>query len=205
MLVSSTCQKLDYWLLRLPVSLGGLVIRSTLETRHAAFIGGVEQALPHFTNREGVCDQLNPFIGDFTGSKDTRWERLISSECRTGSEFAENWTIIKEEVSECHRYLEKIMDISPMNMSAQGAGDGREDGTTRKIIVQHREEVREAVLRESLSRKDGQSRQVIAWNNRDKLSTAWLQSLPGPDGFSNPEMSEPLALMLCMLSPACKD
>ena len=64
------------------------------------------------------------------------------------------------------------MDISPMNMSAQGAGDGREDGTTRKIIVQHREEVREAVLRESLSRKDGQSRQVIAWNNRDKLSTA---------------------------------
>ena len=33
-----------------------------------------------------------------------------------------------------------------MNMSAQGAGDGREDGTTRKIIVQHREEVREAVF-----------------------------------------------------------
>ena len=55
MLVSSTCQKLDYWLLRLPVSLGGLVIRSTLETRHAAFIGGVEQALPYFTNeRESV-------------------------------------------------------------------------------------------------------------------------------------------------------
>ena len=134
MLVSSTCQKLDYWLLRLPVSLGGLVIRSTLETRHAAFIGGVEQALPHFTNREGVCDQLNPIIGDFTGSKDTRWGRLINSGCRTGSEFAESWDIIKEEVSESHRYLEKSMDLSPMNISAQGAGDGREDGTTRKIV-----------------------------------------------------------------------
>ena len=144
-------------------------------------------------------------IGDFSGSKDTRWEKLINSECRTGSEFAESWNIIKEEVSECHRYLEKSMDLSPMNISAQGAGDGREDGTTRKIIVQHREEVREAVLRESLSRKDRQSRQVMAWTNRDKLSTAWLQSLPGPDGFSNPEMSEALALMLCMPSPACKE
>ena len=40
------------WVLRLPVRLEGLRIRSTLETRHAAFIGGVEQALPHFTNRE---------------------------------------------------------------------------------------------------------------------------------------------------------
>ena len=122
------------WVLRLPVRLGGLGIRSTLETRHAAFIGGVEQALPHFTNREGVCDQLNPFIGDFTGSKDTRWGRLINSGCRTGSEFAESWDIIKEEVSESHRYLEKSMDLSPMNISAQGAGDGREDGTTRKIV-----------------------------------------------------------------------
>ena len=94
--------------------------RSTLETRHAAFIGGVEQALPHFTNREGVCDQLSPMIGDFSGSKDTRWEKLINSECRTGSEFAESWNIIKEEVSECHRYLEKSMDLSPMNISARG-------------------------------------------------------------------------------------
>ena len=53
-----------------------------------------------------------------------------------------------------------------------------------------KEEVRECVLRESLSRKDRQSRQVMAWTNRDKLSTAWLQGLPGPDGFLNPEMSE---------------
>ena len=194
------------WVLRLPVRLGGLGIRSTLETRHAAFIGGVEQALPHFTNREGVCDQLRPIIGDFSGSSDTRWERLINSGCRTGSEFAECWNIIKEEVSQCYRYLQRGMELSPLNKPAHAAGDGRDDGTTRKIIVQHREEVREAVLRESLSRRrERQSRQVMAWTNRDKLSTAWLQSLPGPDGFSNPEMSEALALMLCMPSPACQD
>ena len=48
----------------MPVRLEGLGIRSTLETRHAAFIEGVEQALSHFTTREGVWDQLNPLIGD---------------------------------------------------------------------------------------------------------------------------------------------
>ena len=45
----------------------------------------------------------------------------------------------------------------------------------------------------------------MAWTNRDKLCTAWLQSLPGPEGFSNPEFTEALALTLCMPSPACKD
>ena len=47
-------------------------------------------------------------------------------------------------------------------------------------------------------------RAVLAWQNRDKLATAWLQCLPGPDGLSNPAFAEALALTLCMPSPACK-
>ena len=49
------------------------------------------------------------------------------------------------------------------------------------------------------------SRPVLAWTNRDKLSTAWLQSLPGPNGLSNAEFSEAMALVLCTPSPACQD
>ena len=38
-----------------------------------------------------------------------------------------------------------------------------------------------------------------------KLSAAWLQCLPGPNGLSNAAFSEALALTLCMPSPVCKD
>ena len=94
----------------------------------------------------------------------------------------------------------------PLYRPVEGAGDGREDGGTRRLIVQQREEMRAAVLTEALSRyPDPKKRQVAAWANRDKFCTAWLQSLPGPDGFSNPEFTEALALALCMPSPACKD
>ena len=46
---------------------------------------------------------------------------------------------------------------------------------------------------------------MVAWANRDKLSTALLQGLPGPHGLSNAEFSEALALVLCMPSHACRD
>ena len=94
----------------------------------------------------------------------------------------------------------------PLKEEAEGAGEGREDGGTRRLIVQQREELRAAVLEEALSRyPDPTKRQVLAWTNRDKLCTAWLQSLPGSEGFSNLEFTEALALALCMPSPACQE
>ena len=53
------------WILRLPIRSGGLGIRSNVETSAAAFIGGVEQALPHFTKDSGICSSLEDIIGDF--------------------------------------------------------------------------------------------------------------------------------------------
>ena len=46
---------------------------------------------------------------------------------------------------------------------------------------------------------------VRAWANRDKLSSAWLQCLPGPDGLSSQAFSEAMALLLCMPSPGCQE
>ena len=39
-------------MVRTPVRLGGMGLRSSVETSVAAFIGGVEQALPHFIGKE---------------------------------------------------------------------------------------------------------------------------------------------------------
>ena len=54
------------WILRLPIRLGGLGIRSNLETSPAAFIGGVEQALPQFTKDSLICSNLEDQIGKFS-------------------------------------------------------------------------------------------------------------------------------------------
>ena len=37
------------WVIRQPVKMGGLGLRNQIELSPAAFIGGLEQALPHFT------------------------------------------------------------------------------------------------------------------------------------------------------------
>ena len=46
------------WMVRQPVRLGGMGMRSMRDVSLAAFLGSVEQALPHFVGAEGVCQQL---------------------------------------------------------------------------------------------------------------------------------------------------
>ena len=61
-------------------------------------------------------------------------------------------------------------------------------------------------MKEALSRLgDSTLRPVRAWLNRDKLSSSWLQCLPGPNGLSSQAFTEAMALILCMPSPACHD
>ncbi len=67
----------QHWVIRQPVKMGGLGIRSNIETRLTAFIGGLEQALPHFVGESGICNQLSKILGDFQG--ENRWQTLIES------------------------------------------------------------------------------------------------------------------------------
>ena len=47
--------------------MGGVGIRSQVEINPTAFIGGLEQALPHFIVAGGVCQQLAGVTGDGQG------------------------------------------------------------------------------------------------------------------------------------------
>ena len=51
---------------------GGLGLRKQVELSPAAYIGGLEQALPHFTGEGGVCQQLKGVLGDGQGQVDKR-------------------------------------------------------------------------------------------------------------------------------------
>ena len=55
-------------------------------------------------------------------------------------------------------------------------------------------------------RQHRENRPVWAWLQRDKLSSAWLQALPGPDSsLTSGEFAEAAAAALCLPSPACVD
>lgn len=201
----STLQNRSYqhWVIRQPVKMGGLGIRSNVETSLAAYIGGLEQALPHFVGEGGICKQLRTVVGDMDG--ESRWKLLLQSGCRTGQELAKAWSTLKQEAQQCSTYLGKEIE-GPLSANVEDAGHGAKDGSTRKKLIAAREEVRGAVMNESLSRMTNQKRRaVVAWQNRDKLSSSWLSCLPGPDGMSSPAFAEALAMTLCMPSPVCKD
>ena len=194
------------WIVRQPIRMGGLGIRSQEEVSPAAFIGGVEMSLPHFTNGDTVCQQLEPVIGNFNGNVKERWSRMIESRCRTGKEFTTAWEKLQKEAEEYAQFLGQDLPPGPLQSPTSGAGDGSEDGSTRRAVVRQIEELRGAVLKESMKRnRNVNSKQVLAIINRDKLSSSWLQCLPGPNGINNAGFSEAMALTLCMPSPVCQE
>ena len=65
------------WMVRQPVRLVGIGMRSMLDVSLAAFIGTVEQALPHFVGADGVCKQLGTTLGEMRDAG-TRWSDLLA-------------------------------------------------------------------------------------------------------------------------------
>ena len=104
-------QSFQSWLVRLPVRENGMGLRSLVDTIPAAFIGSVEMSLPFFGGDEGVCRVLEPIMGDIQSeSTDRRWHKLLSSDCRTGREFADCWELLQGEATDC---CTKVTSILP--------------------------------------------------------------------------------------------
>ena len=69
------------------------------------------------------------------------------------------------------------------------------------------ESLRGLVLSHALENHDDrEARPVFAGPQFDKLSSAWLLSLPGPhSGLSSPVFCEAMCAHLCLPSPACME
>ena len=66
--VTRVAEKLyQNWNMRTPVRLGRMGLKSVAETSLAAFVGGVEQAVPHFVGEGGL---RTPILGDMSQSAD---------------------------------------------------------------------------------------------------------------------------------------
>ena len=167
-----------------PIKLGGLGIRSLIETSPAAFVGGVEMSLPHFTGQDGICTNLVDVIGKIEGG--SRWDAFLASGSRTATEISSAWTAVR---TECSSFLDKELD-GTLAKEVESAGEESVDGSTRRKAVQQRESLRHA-------------RPVTAYQNLDKLSVAWLLALPGSmNRLSSAVFAESLCAHMCLPSPA---
>ena len=134
-----------------PVKLGGLGRRELQETSPAAFIGGVEQAIPFMLGQDGkpgLCPQLGGLVGRIEGPQ--RWSHFLEARSRTSQEFSEAWTSLSEEAASIYRYLGK----EPTGVLAQtvaAAGGESVSGSTRRMIVEQRESLRHQLLTKALA------------------------------------------------------
>ena len=91
-----------------------------------------------------------------------------------------------------------------LGQDVEGVGGKSVNGSTRGKVVEERDKTRGLLISKALKvhpRQDRNNRPVWSWLQRDKLSTAWLQAIPGPDSsLSNAEFSEGAAVMLCLPS-----
>ena len=201
----------QHWVMRQPIKLGGMGLRSMLEVSSAAFVGAVEVAIPSMVGEDGVCPQLSREVGEAEcfsvgGDIQTRWYYMLQSGCQVGTEFRRAWEILQEEAQQLSQWLETEL-VEPLSVDTMAAGLGSTSGSTRKAIIEQMEKLRgEALNKALLEHNDRQVRPTWAWPQRDKLTAHWLLALPGPEtGLSSAVFVEAAAAHLCLPSPACSD
>ena len=130
----------------------------------------------------------------------------MGSNSRTGQEFRAAWEELQREGEQCSTYLGKELEDS-MAKGPDIAAELEEGQSSRQLLTEQREQLREAVLKEALLRHHDQTaRPAIAYPQLDKLATAWKLSLPGPStGLTTPVFKEIMAMHLFLPSPACQE
>ena len=80
-----------------------------------------------------------------------------------------------------------------LSVGVEDVGGSSCDGSTRMKLSEERDITWARLVKKGLEthpRQDRTNRQVSAWLQRDKLSSSWLQALPGPDtNLSSAEFS----------------
>ena len=167
----------------LPIKCGGLGLRDQVQLSPAAYVAGLEQALPFFGGERGICPPLGQLGGAMTTTAE-RWRPLLERGGRTATELRGAWELLAGEARQLSDYLGE--DLSgALALPVEGAGDGSTDGSTRKAVVTQLENLRHRALSKHL--KEWESRTVRpVWSlpNRDTLTTAWLLSFPGQHSFA---------------------
>ena len=86
------------WVVGQTVKLGGIGLRSLVDTSYVTYIGAVEQVIPHIVGvggEEGLAPHLKAVIGIVEGAG--RWQQFLQSGSRTAAEFQQSWETLNRE------------------------------------------------------------------------------------------------------------
>ena len=130
----------------------------------------------------------------------------MESGCRTGLEFAECWRKLQQTGQEACQYLDRELQ-GALSVPAQGAGEGGDDGSIRRRVVDQTQNLQKAVVEKFLKEYPNPSaRPVLHFPQLDKVSSAWVAALPGPSShIPSPAFAETMCSYLCVPSPACRE
>ena len=130
----------------------------------------------------------------------------MGSNTRTGEEYGAAWDLLQREAEQCSTYLGKELE-GTLAKGPDIAGKLEEGQSSRQLITEQREQLREAVLREALLRHPDQTaRPAIAYPQLDKLTIDLKLSLPGPTtGLTSPVFREVMSMHLFLPSLACQE
>ena len=119
-------RSIQRWLLESPVRQGGMGLENQTDLIPAAFISGLEQALPHFGGEDGICPALAHLIEE---GAEERYAPLIESGHRTGKELVNSWNKLRQEAEESCQYLGEEEIEGALSVPAAAAGQGSTNGT----------------------------------------------------------------------------
>jgi hypothetical protein len=164
--------------------------------------GALEQAVPSFSGRSGICPQLDPVMGGTEcfgedAPKDSRWRVLLQGGCREGEELRGVWRALQEEEQESATWLgEEVQENLRQNVEGVGGCSG--DGSTRGKVTQERYLQRPSDQQGSRgSPTAGQGEQTCLGLAPQRQALKCLAS--GPDSsLTNVEITEAAAAMLCL-------
>ena len=127
---------------------------------------------------------------------------VLQSGCQEGLELQRWWGRVQREAREAAQFLGEPLDLL-LTADPEGLGGDCKTGATRGQVVEARDMLRFRLLSRALElHRPKKDRHAWAWRQRDKLSSAWLLSLPGGGEFlSNEEFSTSAAINLCIPPP----
>ena len=192
------------WVVRQPVRLCGMGLRSQEDACQPGFAGALLQAAP-FMAKIPCLEQV--MGGEHHWGEDAdpagRLAPLLASGSRAGRELSSAWHQMKQEAEEAGRFLGEEVE-GPLAGDIRDIGQHLE-GSLRQSLVENREKVRGKVLLRALEQHPTKSaRPVWSWPERDKQSSSWLLCLPGSKtSFSAEEFTTAGAALLCLPPPCC--
>ena len=192
------------WVVKQPVRLHGAGLRSHADSCYPAFVGALEQ-VAGYMSCIGVLKEV--IGGEETWGEDgdpgSRWAVLLASGAVDGRELRGAWSSMQQEARESAFYLgEEVEGVLGDNVEGAGQDSG---GLLRQKLMEQVETMRGKVLLRALKlHPNREARPVWSFQDRDKLTSAWLLALPLlGSSLSNAEFSEAFAAMLNLASPAC--